>query len=57
MKQTKLSGCHFCLVILLTTFSGCGGLEIESLTTNEATKAHSDKTVQGYIVYHPMIVE
>lgn len=46
----------FGLVVLVASLAGCGGLEIESLTPDEATNAHSDKKVPGYIVYHPMIV-
>lgn len=52
---------YICLVILLTLLAGCGGLEISSLTVDEAKNAHkpkseSGKKVPGYIVYHPMIV-
>ena len=56
---------QICLVILLAVLAGCGGLEISSLSVEEAKNAHkpelsseseSGKKVPGYIVYHPMIV-
>lgn len=46
---------HICLVIPLTLLAGCGGLEISSLTVEDATNAHLNEKVPGYIVYHPMI--
>lgn len=45
------------VVVLVASLSGCGGLEISSLSVEEAEGAHkSGQKISGYIVYHPMIV-
>ncbi len=47
----------FGLVVLIASLAGCGGVEISSLSDEEAEKAHqSGHKIPGYIVYHPMIV-
>lgn len=43
--------------IFALSLTGCAGLDISSLSTEEASNAHvSGKEIKGYIVYQPMIV-
>lgn len=47
----------FTLSIIVALLAGCAGLEISSLSVKKAKNAHKpDNGVNGYIVYHPMIV-
>lgn len=44
------------LVTFLLTLGGCAGIDIHSISPDEATAAHKGSTLPGYIVYAPMVV-
>lgn len=45
------------IVLFFAVLAGCGGLRMTSITTTQAEMAHDQEgTMQGYIVYHPMLV-